>query len=217
MTIAKVLDKKKIITTGENIGRYHVKIRLTRTVEKRTIQKYFCTGIFATPDEFKKIIGNPGKDKDLQAKQSKLNEVYEKAKSIVAHNPFIDFESFENQLSSKGGLKDPLGLFQTYIDELEEEGRIGSRDSYRQALSCFQEYANEKHGGRLLFATVTDRWLMRWEKWMLERGRTITTVRIYAINLRRIFNLAINRWKIIPREMYPFGEDKVRDPLSSGA
>lgn len=216
MTIAKVLDKKKKITTGENKGRYHVKIRLTRTIEKRTIQKYFCTGIYATPEEFVKIIGNPGKDRELQEKQSNLNGIFEKAKEIIRINPFTDFETFENQLSSKGGFKDPLELFQTYINELSEEGRIGTRDTYKQALRCFEDYGAEKCGGSILFASITDRWLMRWEKWMLERGRSITTVRIYAICLRRIFNLAINRYKLFPFELYPFGEDKYVVPSSNG-
>jgi integrase/recombinase XerD len=216
MTIAKVLDKKKMTTTGENNGRYHVKIRITRTVEKQTIQKYFCTGIYATEEEFKRIIGNPGKDKELQVKQSKLNALHEKAKEIVALNPFVDFETFENQLTSKGGFKDPLGLFQSYIDELDEAGRIGSRDSYKQALSCFQEYADQKHNGKLSFAMITGPWLMRWERWMLERGRSVTTVRIYAISLRRVFNLAIQRWKYITSDIYPFGEDKYVIPSSPG-
>lgn len=220
MTITRILDKKRMTTTGENKGRFHIKIRLTRTLDKRTVQKSFCTGIYATADEFQKIIGNPGKDADLQKKQSDLNVIYEKAKEIVRHNPFIDFDTFENQLTSKGGLKDPFSLFRSYIEELDEQGRIGTRDTYKQALSCFQEYVKEKCGGVLVFASITDRWLMRWEKWMLERWRTITTVRIYAICLRRIFNLAIKRYKIIPPEMYPFGEgqhdDKYTVPAAQG-
>lgn len=219
MTIAKVLDKKKMTTTGENKGRYHIKIRLTRTIEKRTIQKYYCTGIYATPEEYEKIAWNPGKDKELQQKQTELNAIYEKAKEIVKNNPFVDFESFENQLTSKGSLKDPLGLFQTYINELDEEGRIGTRDTYKQALSCFQEYTNEKHGRTLSFGMVTPKWLMRWEKWMIDRSRSVTTVKIYAECMRRIFNLAINRWKVVPAETYPFGEakeDKYVVPSASG-
>lgn len=217
MILSRVLDKKKMTTTGENAGRYHVKIRLTRTLDKKTIQRYFCTGIFATPEEFERIISNPGKDKDLQAKQTLLNEIFEKGKAIVKHNPFVDFETFGNQLNSKGGFKDPLSLFKTYIDELIEEGRIGTSEYYRQALSCFQEYADQKYEGKLFFGTITDKFLMRWEKWMIERGRSITTVGMYAIAMRRIFNLAASdRFKIIPREMYPFGEGKYVIPAAQG-
>lgn len=216
MTIARVLDRKKKTTTGENKDRYHIKIRVTRTVDKKTTQKYYLTGIYATPEEFEKITGNPGRDQDLQAKQSRLNEIYEKAKSIVALNPFIDFESLGIQLSSKGSLKDPLALFETYIAELDESGRIGSRDCYKQALACFQEYVNEKHAGKVYFATITDRWLMRWEKWMIDRGRSVTTVRIYAICMRRVFNLAVKSYKIVPVELYPFGEGKYVVPAAEG-
>lgn len=217
MTIAKVLDKKKMIKTGENTGRYHVKIRITRTVDKRTIQKYFLTGVYATESEFKKITGNPGKDKALQSKQTIVTDLYEKGKEIIRLNPFVDFETFENQLTSKGGFKDPLGLMQTYIDELNESGRVGTRDYYKSALSCFQEYAKEKYGGKIFFASVTAAWLMKWEKWMLEKSRSITTVGMYAIAMRRIFNLAASdQYKTIGKDLYPFGEGKYVIPAAKG-
>lgn len=215
MTISRVLDKKKKITKGENIGRYHIKIRLTRTIDKVTTQKYFLTGVYATEKEFEKITGNPGKDQALQAKQTIVNDLYEKGKEILKHNPFIDFESFGNQLTSKGSFQDPLGLMQTYVNELDEAGRVGSRDYYKTALSCFQEYIKEKCGGKIFFATVTDKWLMRWEAWMIDRGRSITTVGMYAIAMRRVFNMAI-RLKIIPAELYPFGEGKYVIPSAQG-
>lgn len=217
MTLAKVLDKKKRIKTGENTGRFHVKIRLTKTVDKRTIQKYFLTGIFATEKEFEKITGNPGKDLALQAKQTLLNEFYEKGKAIIKHNPFVDFDTFENQLTSKGSFKDPLGLMQTYINELDEEGRVGTRDYYKQALSSFEDYAAEKCGGKIFFASVTPKFLMAYEKWMVDKGRSITTVGMYCIAMRRIFNLAASdRYKIIAKDLYPFGEGKYVIPASKG-
>lgn len=217
MTIAKVLDKKKKIKTGENAGRYHVKIRVTKTVDKRTVQKYFLTGVYATEAEFQKIVGNPGKDKDLQAKQTIVSDLYEKAKEIVRVNPFVDFDAFENQLTSKGGFKDPLGLMQTYIEELNESGRIGTRDYYKSALSCFEEYAKEKCGGMIFFASITPAWLMKWEKWMLDKGRSITTVGMYAIALRRVFNLAMSKkYRVIGSDLYPFGEGGYVIPASQG-
>lgn len=226
MTIAKVLDKKKMIKTGENAGRYHVKIRVTKTVDKRTIQKYFLTGVYATEAEWRKIDGNPGKDKSLQKKQTIISDLYEKGKEIIRVNPYVDFEAFENQITSKGGLKDPLGLMQTYVDELNEAGRVGTRDYYKSALSCFKEYLTKRCGGKMFFASVTPEWLMKWEKWMtadrtedkkIIKGRSITTVGMYAIALRRIFNLAMSKkYKIIGKDLYPFGEGAYVIPTARG-
>jgi integrase/recombinase XerD len=213
MTLAIVLDKKKMTTTGENAGRYHVKIRLTYTRDQKTTQKYFMTKVYATESEFKKIIGNPGKDRELQEKQTRVNEFYEKGKAILKANPFIDADTFGSQLTAQGSYKDPLGFMLAYAEEMESEGRIGTRDYYLQAHSSFKKFT----GGVMSFATVTAKWLMRYEKWMLDNGRSITTVGMYCIALRTIFNMArSDKRKIIPKDLYPFGKDGYVIPTSKG-
>jgi integrase/recombinase XerD len=217
MTIARILDKKKMTTTGENSGRYHVKIRLTYTREKKTIQKYFLTNVFATETEFEKIIGNPGKDKDLQAKQSVVNALYEKGKSILRNNPYMDPEEFGAQLMARGSLKDPLGFMLAYAEEMEREGRIGNRDAMLQAHSSFKLYCDKNDIHFLSFALVTPKFLMRYENWMLARDKSITTVGIYARAMRTVFNIARgDRYKEIPYEMYPFGKGKYQVPTGKG-
>lgn len=183
------------------------------TRDKKTIQKYFMTGVFATEAEFKKIMGNPGKDKALQEKQSKVFALREKGKGIIERNPYIDAESFGDQLLAKGGFKDPLGFMLAYADELEAEGRIGSRDFFKQAHSCFKEFSN----GILSFATVSPGWLMKWEKWMLDQGKSVTTIGMYARAMRRVFNIArSDKYRVVPAELYPFGEGKYVIPEAKG-
>ena len=213
MTLAVILDKRRETTTGENAGRYHVKIRLTYTRDKKTTQRYYVTGVFATEAEFRKIMGNPGKDKELQDRQAKVFEIRDKGKAILEKNPFITADDFGDQLLSKGSFKDPLGFMLAYAAELEEEGRIGTRDYYMQAHSCFNDYSN----GTLYFAMVTPKWLMKWEKWMLERGRSITTVAMYARAMRKVFKLAMSdKYKAVSAELYPFGDGKYVIPESLG-
>lgn len=216
--ISILFDTRKVLTTGPDAGRCHIKLIGSFYDGKIRNRRYFKTNIFATAAEYKKITGgNPGRNQDLQNKQTELYALYEKAKAIIKHSPFIDADSFEMQLTSKGSLKDPLGLMQTYVEELDMEGRVGTRDYYKQALSCFKEYAEETSGGRLFFAAVTPKWLMRWEKWMLDKGRSITTVGMYAIAMRRIFNLASSdKYKIIGKDIYPFGEGKYVIPAAKG-
>jgi integrase/recombinase XerD len=217
MTLARILDKKKMTTTGENAGRYHLKIRLTYTRDKKTYQKYFLTKVYATDAEFEKIIGNPGKDVDLQKKQSIVNALYEKGKSILRNNPYIDPDEFGAQLSARGSLKDPLGFMLAYAEEMEREGRIGNRDAMNQAHSSFKTFCQENNINHLSFAQVTPKFLMKYENWMLARGKSITTVGIYARAMRTVFNIArSDRYKEIPSEMYPFGKGKYQIPTGKG-
>lgn len=211
MTIAVVLDKKRMTTTGENAGRFHIKVRLTYTKDKKTFQKYFKTNIYATDKEFEKILGNPGKDLDLKSKQSKVSAIREKAKSILENNPYINPEDFEQQLLSKGSLKSPLGFMLAYAEELEEAGRIGSRDSYIYAHNSLKDYFGE----HVTFASISAKKLLNYEAWMIERGKSITTVGMYLRALRTVFNLARSKKrKIIPEDMYPFGRDGYQIPTS---
>lgn len=211
MTIAVILDKKKLIKTGENAGRHHIKIRLTYTVDKKTVQKYYCSNVFATPEEFIKITRNPGKSKELQAKQTTVNALYEKAKSIINNNPFIDAESFGLQLLSRGNYKDPLGFMMAYVEELEQRGQIGTRDYYKLAHNSFKEFFKIP----VSFAFITPKKLLEYEDWMVKRGRSITTVGMYCIALRTVFNMAISQ-KIISPDLYPFGEGRYVIPTAKG-
>lgn len=213
MTLSVVLDKRRETTTGEDAGRYHIKIRLTYTRDKKTTQRLYMTGVYATEHEFRKIMGNPGKDKELQDRQAKVFLLRDKGKQILERNPFITADDFGDQLLSKGSFKDPLGFMLAYAAELEDEGRIGTRDYYVQAHSCFNEYSK----GHLTFAAVTPKWLMKWERWMLERGRSITTVAMYARAMRKIFKWAMSdKYRAVSAELYPFGEGKYVIPEAQG-
>jgi integrase/recombinase XerD len=223
MTITRVLDKRRETKSGENAGRFQIKIRITKTEEKRTTQKLFQTGIYATDEEFKRIIGNPGKDRELQEKQTKLNTLYENGKEILEDNPFIDFNSFEQELYQLGKYKNPISIMEAHADELYAEGKISSANSHRQAANSFKAFAEDQRL-TISFNTVTPQFLMRYEKWMkagsTEKGKerevkSITTVGIYCINLRTAYNIAIRKHKI-SNKLYPFGRGKYIIPTSKG-
>lgn len=218
MTVAIVHDKRRITTTGENAGKYPIKIRLTYKGEGKTwIQKLFPTGIYATHEEYKKITGNPGKHRELQDKQTAVFALYEKGKAIVKANRFVDSETFANQLTAKGSYKDPLGFMMAYAEELDDNGQVGTADYYRLAHSSWKEFAKEKCGGVLTFGSVTPELLMKYENWMIGRGRSITTVGMYAIAMRKSFNIArSDKHRVIPQEVYPFGDGKYVIPTSKG-
>lgn len=211
MTITRVLDKRRSLKSD---GRFQIKIRLTKTEDKVTVQKLFQTGIYATPEEFKKIVGNPGKDRDLQEKQSKLNELYENGKEILKDNQFIDFGSFEQELYQLGKYKSPLSIMEAYANDRETAGKIGTAQYYIQAVASFKAFSEDQKVA-ISFQSVTPELLMRYEKWMITQGRSITTVGMYCIALRTAFNIARKKHKISDK-LYPFGRGKYVIPTSKG-
>lgn len=211
MKVSIVHDKRRIVTTGDNTGKYAIKIRLTYTRDKKTVQKLFPTGYYATEQEFKKIQNNnTGKDARLQEIESKIYKMYEAGKNRAAENPFIDPERFAAELTGSGNFKDPLSLMEAYAADLMEEGKIGSAKVYIQAVNSFREF-----GGQFAFGAVTPKWLMKYEKAMLEKGRSITTVGMYCVCLRTIFN-AERIKKRVSDEVYPFGKGKYVIPHAKG-
>jgi integrase/recombinase XerD len=212
MKVSITLDKRRKTTTGENEGRFAIKIRFTYTREKKTFQKLFPTGYYATGPEFKRIKdNNPGKDTRLQEIETKVHALYENGKKIIRDNPFVDPEDFGNELTNAGSFKSPLTLMESYAKDLRKAGRVGSADYYDQAVSSFKAIKGEHFS----FGSVTPKWLMSYEKDMIEKGKSITTVGMYCRALRTIFNLARDKKKINP-SIYPFGKGKYVIPTSKG-
>ena len=212
MKVSVIMDKRRETTTGENAGKFSIKIRLTYTKDKKTVQKLFPTGCYASPAEFTKIQSkNAGKDKRLQDIESAVHAMYENAKVIIRENPFVDPEQFGYELTNAGSFKSPLSLMKSYAESLRKEGRIGNAQFYNNAISSFQSYAGE----HFTFGVVTPKWLMAYERAMIKKGRSITTVGMYCRALRTIFNLAQDNRKI-PQSLYPFGKGKYVIPSSKG-
>jgi integrase/recombinase XerD len=213
-----LFDKRKPLATGPDAGKCHVKLVLTRYEDKIRLRHYVKTNIFVTASEFKRIYGgNPGSNTDLQEIQSKLHNLYEEGKKILKENPFIDFKSFEQELHQSGGYKNPVALMLQYSAKLRERGKPGTADYYKLAANSFKSYCEY-----FSFGTVTPEWLMKYEKWMVngdeKAGRapkSITTVGMYCIAMRTVFNLARNKGKI-PSKLYPFGKGKYVIPTSKG-
>lgn len=212
MKVSIILDKRRETTTGDNAGKYAIKIRLTYTRDKKTIQKNFPTGCYATVDEFKKIASNKtGKDSDLQQIETSVYALYENGKKIIKDNPFIEHEAFGYELTNAGNFKSPLTLMESYAQALKKEGKVGTAEFYQQAISSFKIFAGE----HFTFGSVTPKWLHKYEKTMIDAGKSITTVGMYCRALRSVYNMAIDKKKASPVQ-YPFGKGKYVIPTSKG-
>lgn len=216
--VATMLDTRKMTTTGENAGRFHVKIGVTfrRMVEgkKVWVPKRFKTYVYATPDEFAKIMSQNNRiATELIRKRHILAEKKQKAVDL-AKIPSISPEQFEMLMNCEGNLQSIETVSKIVIAELEEEDRIGTADSYGQAV------VSVKKNGGVVFADITVPWLRKYERVMtspveipgkkkgdviIKPAGSISTVGIYLRALRRMFKKAI-QLRLIPPDIYPFGE-----------
>lgn len=214
MKVSIYFDSRKKITRGENKDRCHVKILVEFDGESR-IRRYYQTGIFATRQEFNMIItGKYGKSSSsekviLEKKRVALLALEKKAKDEA--RPGIHPDDFEPRFRSAGSNDNPLDMLLKYSEELKRDGQVGTSIFYRSAYSSFSKFCN----GRLSFIQVTPRWLMSYEKWLQDQGRSISTVGTHVRPMRTVFKKAIDLG-LIPATMYPFGRNKYKCPASKG-
>ena len=146
----------------------------------------------------------PGRDpmKDIR---NFLMAIQKKADAIIEKIPKFTFEAFEEEFGITQTEKfDVFSNFQRYINKLENEGRVGTAMSYRNGYKSLKEFSGKPN---LDFNSITPDFLHKYERWMLENGRQLTTVGIYLRSLRVLINLAISKG-IFDRNQYPFGKHR---------
>lgn len=136
-----------------------------------------------------------------------INKQKTKAQGTINSLPIFTFEAFEEQyLSGKNLTNDVFSAFDGYIDELKGNGKIGTAVTYECAKKSLSDYKS-----KLTFAEITPKWLREYEKEMLDKGRSITTVSMYLRSLRAIFNN-----QNIDKSLYPFGREKGKYSIPTG-
>ena len=98
-----------------------------------------------------------------------------------------------------------------YIAELKESGK----DSYAQNLGYTLKYLIEKFGEDYSLSVITSNDLKEWEKFLVKRGDSATTVNIRMTHLKALLNAAVNEglveYKIFPFRNYRLPSKNVRD------
>lgn len=143
--------------------------------------------------------------------QAVENKAINTAKEIA---PFT-FEQFEKKLYRKKGEGGNVFYHYKAVQEtLLKNGQLGTEKNYYLSLKSFKEYIRSNTGKeptKLLFTDVTPNWLNGYEKFMIGKNRSLTTVSMYLRTLRTIFNKAIAENDILP-DFYPFGKKKYQVP-----
>ena len=174
-------------------GLHNVKIRVTFG----TRRKHYGTGFDLTPAEFDKIFYSKKKatpTKEQQETKIALEALQNEATEIISRLDPFTYPDFEKHfLSSNDMFGSVKSAYDNYISNLDAE-QAGTADSYRASITSLESYKKN-----LKFTDITPTFLKKYEKWMLNNGRSKTTVGMYLRALRAVFNQ-----QDIDSKLYPF-------------
>ena len=180
-------------------GLYPVKLRITYRRQSRL----YKTRFYLKEDVFEKAMGKNPRDEFKETRQE-LDSLERNATEIIKSLRSFSFEVFRRRLfSNTGDQGNVFSAFEDYIGELDEKDRIGNSAIYTAAKHSLEKF----HPGKNLnFYEITPSFLKRYEKWMIDKEHSVTTVAIYARCIRRLYNRAIRNSLAKPEE-YPFGRE----------
>ena len=197
------LDKRRL----KKNGKYPVKL----IVDFREEKKIYRLPYDFTEGDWTKIHSPRLKNEELKIAKEKLsiltgdkfNSVLRKMEEQGIAFTFKKFgELYFNKITKSKESRDVYSVFDTYLDELVSQGRIGTADSYRTSLHALQGYRK-----RLKFEMITPKFLQDFESHLLQKKKiSETTVGIYMRSLRVIINYAIHNPDIAVRMEYPFSQ-----------
>jgi integrase len=203
ITVVYYIDDRRAIVEGT----YPIKIRLTYN----RVRKYYSTGKNLSVEDWKKMPN--AKSKSLINIRFDIQNSFNKVKTAVQELEMGNGFSFDalNSLLNKC-VSDTLNAsFANKINELLENNQIGSYIYYKDVLNSIEKFA----GKNIQTMIVTVEWLNKYEKYMLNLGRSYTTIGMYCRAIRCIINQA-RKAGIIKENQYPFGSGRYKIPTGQG-
>jgi len=185
-------------------GKYALKLN----VHYMGVKKRYNLPYHLTKDEWQRINSQKLKDTDLKDIKTKLYFLTGKKfeDSLKQIDEQFTFEKFEDIYFEK---KQPIlkntdvyALYQSFIDQQNQDGRVGNAEFYDTALTSFKKFRK-----KLLFDDVNVEFLQSYEKEMLSKSKSVSYISINLRTLRSIYNQAIGL-NIINSINYPFSQKR---------
>lgn len=177
--------------------KYPVKINVYFNGEK----KRYKTGTDLSKEEWSKLFTANLRDDKLKVIKRKLNNSTRKAEQIIQELETFSFLEFENRFFAEKRIKKSSyleDLFTEYIENLEKSDRVGTAISYRTTINSIKKFKS-----KLKITDITTEFLLEYEKHLLSKGISPSTVGIYMRQLRRIVNVSISKGLLL-QQSYPF-------------
>jgi integrase/recombinase XerD len=210
-----LMRKKPIVTIWLDKRRlkkpdlYPVKIKITHQRQRY----YYPANMDLSEQDFMKAISNSPRQK-LKDAHVKLFELERQANAAVDKiNDELKTEFtialFEKLLQIQTtDYHDVFRCFERKIETLNAHDQVKTAECYTSALRAFKEFTQRNS---LSFVEIDKHFLNNFESSLLKQKKSLSTIGIYARNLRTIFNEAIDE-KLVSYELYPFGRNKYQVP-----
>lgn len=129
-------------------GECSVKIKVTY-LRKR---KYYPTNIYLTPDEYEKVFHAERKTKKQKENYDKILYYQNKATDVINKKLIVfTFDNFEQAYFEQRNITNSVSFaFDKYIEQLIDENRIATAESYRYAKRSLESFKKN-----LSFADIT--------------------------------------------------------------
>ena len=189
-----------------NKGLFPIVYRITYKRQKI----YYKSGKYCCLTDWELLTGVSKKAFIIELRNEIQNghDVIKKNINIIINNNngVFSFEKFNN--IAKKNLVDTLNIaFKSKIQNLNNNDQVGSASYYRCSLNSFTKYK----GDNIKFSDITVEWLNKYQKFMIDKNASYTTVGMYCRALRAILNEAKTAG-IINDNNYPFGKGKFEIP-----
>jgi integrase/recombinase XerD len=184
-------------------GNCSVKIKVTYNRQR----KYYSTGMELSISEYENILNSKRRTNEQKDIYTKLISFQSKAQQVIDNLTIFTFDNFEEGYFEQRNINNSVSFaFDKYIQQLNSEKRIGTALSYECAKNSLDTFKKN-----LTFAEISKTLLTKYENFMLENGKSKTTIGIYLRSLRAIYNL-----QKIDAKSYPFGEAKDKYSIPTG-
>lgn len=179
------------------------------TIRLTWLRKQYMTGlnIYCTKEEYSKALSDKGaispKVKELRdrllEKRAKAEMVLEGMKAF-SWDTFVKLFQSSADISTTANRLDLKQQFQVHISHLKADEKFKSAEYYDCACNSLLSYKQN-----IVLQDIDKEWLKGYERWMVKKGNTRSTVGCYLRALRTVYNAAIKRGDINNKH-YPFKE-----------
>jgi len=199
----------------KNNGKYPVKLRVYIKQKRKT--KLFNTAVDLSIEEYNNIWVKAN-HKKLRGKNRKLHQTFidilDKADEIIEQMDAFDFDTFEKKLMANISENSSIQLVYTEkMNQLTENKAYSTKETYIYSLKSLEAFSELCYKKPLSFELITVEWLKKYERHMVDTGKSAATIGVYLRPLKAIFNMAVEK-EIISNNRYPFGKNKYSIPSS---
>jgi integrase len=197
-TVKVVLKISKVLANG------HSPIMLRVTHQR--MQKFFSLKCDSTVRGWNAEAGRYKKNTESNI----ILSTYEtKAQNIILdferEGAVFTFDLFKKRFFNHNKLQSVFKYFETVINEIYQQGRIGTGDSYTDTLNRLKDFRKDQD---CTFHDIDFNFLIKFQK-HLAVTNSVNSIGVYMRTLKAIYNRIIKE-KLIRAELYPFSDFQIK-------